>query len=194
MVQALATPRRVTVVAPHTRADVALPVEATVAEVVQQLTRLMSVDAEDPTGSSGGWLLTRLGREPFDEEQLVAASGIRDGDLLYLTSRRSRLPAVVFDDVVDAIASAAESSDRWGPARTRRAALVGGLASVVVGLVALLSAGPPWGLPTLVAAALALLLLLSAASLAHALDEPALAAAVAGVAVAYGAVAGLLAL
>ncbi len=187
-------PRRVTVVAPHTRADLALPAEATLAEVLPQLIELVGIPLEDPTGSAGGWALSRLGAEPFPAVRSVGAAGIVDGDVLYLTPASARMPPVVFDDVIEAIAGAPESSPgRWGPRSTRLAGLATAVLAAGAGLAALWTSGPPWGGGATIAAVVAVLLVGGAAAVSRALGDPTCAAMVAGLALAYAATAGALA-
>ncbi len=177
-----ALPRRVTVVAPHTRVDLALPVQATVAEVVLQVVELVGAEADDPAGGAGGWLLSRLDGNPLDPGRSVVSTDLGDGDVLYLTPRSSRLPPALFDDVVDAIAKATSSRpDHWTTSTTRRTvlALAGLLAASGVGGLAV--AGPPWGGPLAVAVGGAIALLLAAAGLSRAAGDS-VAGAVAGLA------------
>ncbi|MGL5862349.1 MAG: EsaB/YukD family protein, partial [Phycicoccus sp.] len=110
----VAHPRRVTVVTPQTRVDLALPLQATIAEVVLQVVSLVGSDEADPEAAAGGWLLSRLGDRPFVSGRSVGATDIADGDVLYLARRSDRLPPVLFDDVVDAVAEATSTRpDGW---------------------------------------------------------------------------------
>ena len=134
--------RRATVVSPRARVDVALPVQATFAELVPELVRLS--DAQRHTGPGHtGWVLTRLGGTPLPPELTVAASGLRDGDVLYLVPRERQGAPLLFDDVIDAIASASERSDgAWRPSTAHRVGVAGGavaLAGSTLLLFALLS-------------------------------------------------------
>jgi type VII secretion integral membrane protein EccD len=175
-------PRRVTVVAPHTRVDLALPVQATVAEVVLQVVELVGAESDDPAGGAGGWLLSRLDGKPLEPGRSVVSTDIGDGDVLYLTPRSSRLPPALFDDVVDAIAKATSNRpDHWTTSTTRRTvlALAGLLAGSGVGGLAV--AGPPWGGPVVIAVAATITLLLAATGLSRAAGDS-VAGAVAGLA------------
>ncbi|MGF1662238.1 MAG: EsaB/YukD family protein, partial [Kineosporiaceae bacterium] len=155
----VAHPRRVTVVTPATRVDLALPLQATIAEVVTQVVALVGLDDKDPEGAAGGWLLSRLGDSPFAAGRSVVATDIADGDVLYLSRRSDRLPPALFDDVIDAVAEATRTRpDGWTAAAARRTAVVAAAVLMVAGTVALASAGPPWGGAVAVAAALAAVL------------------------------------
>ncbi|WP_405103211.1 type VII secretion integral membrane protein EccD [Micromonospora sp. NBC_01412] len=171
-------PRRVTVVAPHARLDVSLPVQSTVAELLPQLVRLLATNA-DRTGGVG-WELRRFGGPPLDGAVTVSSAGMRDGEVLYLGTVDRRATPMLFDDVVDAIASAA--ADRpgvWRAATSRRvggavAALAFTAVAVAVGysgLAALTTA--------LLAGVLALALLVSGGAVSRAFGDRGLGAAVA---------------
>ncbi len=135
-----AAPRRVTVVAPHTRVDVALPQLVTMAELVPQLVTLSGLH-EDPAGAAG-WQLSRLGAAPLDAADSVTSAGLRDGEMLYLVPRGAQLPPAVFDDVVDAVADDAEHrAGNWRPEDTVRAGVLIGAVTAGAGLAAAPAAG-----------------------------------------------------
>ncbi|MEP6697080.1 MAG: type VII secretion integral membrane protein EccD [Pseudonocardiales bacterium] len=185
---------RVTVVAPYTRVDVALPHTATLAELLPTLLKLAGEDVVDSGAAHGGWALARLGERPLDSGHTIDALGIRDGDVLHLRPRRAELPTPVFDDVVDAIATTTrERAARWQPANTRRTGLVIGGALLSAGVLAPALAGTNRQAAALIAAAVAALLLLSGAGLARALQDSAAGAVSAGAGLAYAFVAGLVA-
>ena len=135
-------PRRVTIVAPETRVDVALPPQASIGEVTLQVVDLIGEDQLDPTGTAGGWLLNRLGEAPLETGRSVASTDVHDGDILHLSPRSMQLPPALFDDVVDAIAEASlRRPDRWETSTTRRACLIVGGGLALVALFALGRAG-----------------------------------------------------
>jgi type VII secretion integral membrane protein EccD len=174
--RALISPRRVTVVAPTARVDVSLPQQSTVAELVPILVRMT---AGERAGT--GWTLGRLGAEPLDGSSTVAGAGIRDGELLYLNTRDARPAPLVVDDVVDAIAStAAEPRGIWRPALTRALGLAVGFVTLAGAGVLVAAVRPAWPLTSVVDGALALVLLLGAAALARAEEDPWVAATLAG--------------
>ncbi|MGL5816852.1 MAG: type VII secretion integral membrane protein EccD [Phycicoccus sp.] len=176
-------PRRVTVVAPHTRVDVSLPSQATLAEVAQELALLVGLDTEDDTGMPVSWSLTTLLGDRLEPDRSVVASGLRDGDILYLRSAAGTLPPPVYDDVVDAVTTTTRVARmQWGPAATRTAALVAGLVVLLGGLALLLAAGPPWGPLARTGAVLAIVLLVATWLLARSLDQQGLARWAAGAA------------
>lgn len=132
------TARRVTVVTPRARMDLALPLASTVAELVPQLVRL--ADAQDlPTGAGPGWGLSRLGEAALAPGLTVAAAAVRDGEILYLRPRERYETPLLFDDVVDAIASSAgEHAGAWRPEVGRALGLI--VAGVLTGGAILLAA------------------------------------------------------
>ncbi len=150
---------RVTVVTPYARVDVALPVQATLAELIPQLIRLVGAEGQS-SAENPGWVLARLGGAPFPVGLTVTAAAIRDGDVLYLNPRERQVAPLLFDDVIDAIASAAESrAGAWGPKAAYRSALTA-TAILIVGATLLLlnslwgSGLAPIALGTLAAAVL----------------------------------------
>jgi type VII secretion integral membrane protein EccD len=116
--------RRVTVVSPRARMDVALPVQCTLAELIPQLVRLSGAPVR-PGPDGTGWALSRVGGPPLPPGLTVAAAALADGEVLYLSARIGPATPLLFDDVVDAIASAARTKrGAWRPTVGRRLALV----------------------------------------------------------------------
>ena len=124
---------RVTVVAPHTRVDLALPHAATVAELLASLLRVTGEEAAGQYDSGGGWVLSRFAAPPLDAGRTVESLAIRDGEVLYLSPKEHAQPTPVFDDIVDAVATTAgDPRRRWTPSTTRTA----GLSTALLGLLA----------------------------------------------------------
>ncbi|RKT88702.1 type VII secretion integral membrane protein EccD [Saccharopolyspora antimicrobica] len=123
----MAAPRRVTVVSPGSRVDVALPLECTVAELIPQLVRLSGTPPRSE--QHPGWVLARLGGAPLAPGLTVSATLMQDGEILSLQPRPSRETPLVFDDAVDAIAGAAQTrAGPWRPRTGRRVSLLAALA------------------------------------------------------------------
>jgi len=175
----LAAPRRVTVVAPHVRVDVSLPPQSTVVELLPQLVRMCNAHS-DQAGAVAGWELSRLGAPPLELALTVESAGVRDGELLYLLPREHRPPPPVFDDVVDAIASAAAGHRwAWRPAVSRRVGLAGSaLAFAAVGVLWGFF-GPPGAATPVLAGGLAVLLLVAGGALSRAYGDAGAGAALA---------------
>lgn len=102
---------RVSVIGGTTQFDVGLPAAIPVAALIPDLVSLISSrspEPEDvearPTPVRDHWTLSRVGREPIAPGRSLAEAGVRDGDLLILRSVPARESAVLFDDVIDAVA------------------------------------------------------------------------------------------
>ncbi len=132
---------RVTVLAPRTRMDLALPTDLTVAELVPMLCELAGESG--PRGRAGRrapgaggpdyggiahpsiWCLASVAGAELPPGSTLAGLGVLDGDLLRLRPRAEAPPPPVFDDPVDAVAevvpAADGSPDPWGhqPATAR---------------------------------------------------------------------------
>ncbi|SHE42584.1 type VII secretion integral membrane protein EccD [Streptoalloteichus hindustanus] len=156
---------RVTVVAPTTRIDVALPADVAVADLlpmVLDMARRASgeggpLNARDGGVRHGGWCLAKLGEsEPLDPSRTLASQGVVDGELLQLRRRNENPPPPLYDDVVDAIADSAPDSYRPWTTETagRIGHLAGGLALVGAAMAAW-RAGPSYPLATALVAGVA---------------------------------------
>jgi len=78
---------RVTVVAPSTRIDVALPADVAVADLLPMLLDMAKETAPDGGARHGGWALAKLGDAPLDPSRTLASLGVVDGELLQLRKR-----------------------------------------------------------------------------------------------------------
>ncbi|MDD7917898.1 type VII secretion integral membrane protein EccD [Actinomycetospora callitridis] len=158
---------RVSVLAPRTRVDVALPPDVPLADL---LPVLLDMTGESGAGARGGaWTLAPLGQGPVDPSRTLASLGVLDGDQLVLRRRADAAPPPLFDDVVDAVAEATPASYRaWGPGLAGVLGLCGlalGLAGAVLALVvAGRGPGTAGGLGTAAVAGVAALGALAAAA------------------------------
>lgn len=92
----------------------ALPSDVAVADLMPNLLELTLVAASASGAAYGGWCLSRVGAPELDSAKSLAAQNVLDGELLHLRQRKDKLPAPIYDEIVDAIAAAsAESSSRW---------------------------------------------------------------------------------
>ncbi|MFE1405599.1 type VII secretion integral membrane protein EccD [Streptomyces sp. NPDC058770] len=152
---------RVTVVAPDSRIDVALPEDIAVADVYPEILRLTG--QSQPAGAPAGYHLVRRDGTVLDGARTLAAQQVLDGELLSLRPFAQSLPPAVFDDVSDAVASAV-TRDRhlWSDDLLRGAGLVGGVLLLVLMGFVLWFADPVrhdmHGLPGVVAGSAGLLL------------------------------------
>ncbi|GAA3734513.1 type VII secretion integral membrane protein EccD [Plantactinospora mayteni] len=184
---------RVTVVAPRSRVDLALPADVPLADLLPTVLGYAGDELADDPAARNGWTLSRMGGAALDSSRSPAQLEVRDGELLYLRPRGEEAPLPVFDDVVDAVATAArERTGRWSPAATRALGLTLGVLALVGGAVAVLLAGPPQLPGGLVGLGLSAALLLGAVVLARAVGDARSATVFALVALVYAAVGGLL--
>src|SRR5690606_21636454 len=95
---------RVTIVAPDSRIDVALPDDVPVADVYPEILRLARQTAAE--GAPVGYHLVRRDGTVLDSSRSFAAQRILDGELLTLRPFAESLPPAVFGDVSEAVASA----------------------------------------------------------------------------------------
>ncbi|MGW4296307.1 type VII secretion integral membrane protein EccD, partial [Micromonospora chersina] len=111
---------RITIVAPRTRMDLALPSDVPLADLLPTLLRYAGEDLADEGVRHGGWSLSRLGGQPLDGGRTAAQLGVRDGEVLYFNPRAAAAPEIVFDDVVDAVATATnQRAGAWQVGTTR---------------------------------------------------------------------------
>ena len=157
---------RVTVVAARTRMDLALPVDANLADLLPTLLRHAGEDPEGEGFLSGGWVLQRVGEAPLDAGRRLSALGVRDGDILHLRHRNSALPEIAVDDVAEAVAG--RRGVPWTADRTRAAAIIVAGVLALLAVVELGFAGPPWTLPAVVLLGVTALFTGAAVALAHA--------------------------
>ncbi|MET7360898.1 type VII secretion integral membrane protein EccD [Streptomyces sp. NPDC005562] len=164
---------RVTIVAPDSRIDVALPDDIPVADIYPEILRLSQQGPAE--GAPVGYHLVRRDGAVLDSARSFAAQRILDGELLTLRPFSESLPPAVFDDVSEAVASAV-TRDRalWNADLTRSAGLTGASAlSFLLAFVAW-SAAPRHdmhSLPGTLAAVAGLLLLTLSAVRARIYDD-----------------------
>ncbi|TDD50780.1 type VII secretion integral membrane protein EccD [Saccharopolyspora elongata] len=177
---------RVTIAAPRRRIDMALPEHAAVAELLPGLLARAGEGLADDGVTGGGWQLRRVDGTAFDLDRTLGSHRVRDGEVLHLAPRRISWPELEYDDLVDAIATGSGHTGRaWGPRHTRLAGLAAGAAAVLLGLIAVLRAGPPWTSPALWALGTAVLLLAAGVVLARAAGDADAGAVLAGVALPF---------
>ena len=145
---------RVSVLGGNTQLDVALPAAVPIAALMGDLDAQIESrnparrdpDHPDSEASAGGrphdrqnrWTLALVGQNPLALNRSLSESGIRDGDLLLLTSTRTGESPVLFDDVVDAVARLNESRFvSWSAASARHVGYGLAIVAAVAGSVAL---------------------------------------------------------
>ncbi|MGW3341263.1 type VII secretion integral membrane protein EccD [Streptomyces sp. NPDC001009] len=152
---------RVTVVAPDSRIDVALPVDIAVADIYPEILRLTGQTQE--VGTPAGYHLVRRDGRVLDSARTLADEGVLDGEVLSLRPFAESLPPAVYDDVSDAVASAV-MRDRhlWSEDLLRVTGLAGGALLILLTGFVLWYADPVrhdmHGLPGVIAGGLGVLL------------------------------------
>ncbi len=132
-----------TVIAPRTRIDVALPSDVAVADLLPMLLDMAREDGQDGGSAHGGWCLAKLGETAIVPGRTLGSLGIVDGDLLQLRRRADNPPPPLFDDVVDAISAATPGSYRpWTVATAGVLGRVAGGLALLAATGAVLLAGP----------------------------------------------------
>lgn len=186
---------RVTVVGPARRVDLALPGYVPFADLFPTVARYAGLEGPQATSEPGGWVLQRLGQEPFPPAMTPSEANLRDGEMIYLRPFRAQLPQLAFDDVADVIATGMnERPRRWTPRSARGVALGVGAAALLAGAVVIAGAGPPWRGPAAVAGVVTLVLLLAVLAVSRAVGDSQAGAVLGLAAVPYAFLAGLLAL
>lgn len=122
---------RVTVVAPDSRIDVALPEDIAVADVYPEILRLTG--QTQSAGTPTGYHLVRRDGTVLEGARTLSAQQVLDGEVLSLRPFAESLPPAVFDDVSDAVASAVKRDRHlWSDDLLRGAGLVGGVLLLVL--------------------------------------------------------------
>lgn len=122
---------RVTIVAPDSRIDVALPEDIPVADIYPEILRLSGQSPAE--GAPVGYHLVRRDGTVLDSSRSFVAQRILDGEVLSLRPFAESLPPAVFDDVSDAVASAVTRDRKlWGDSMMRAAGLIGGAVLIVL--------------------------------------------------------------
>ncbi|MEP7020114.1 MAG: type VII secretion integral membrane protein EccD [Pseudonocardiales bacterium] len=185
---------RLTIISSTLRADLAVPVQIPVAELLSIVVSRLGRESADAGAAEGGWILQRASEAPLDPSASLAASQLRDGDVLYLRTRAAQLPEVAFDDVLDAVAtSVLTRTARWQSAHTTRAAVAFASVLLVYALGTAFLIGPGWGPSVSLAGAGAVVLMLAATAIGRMYHRRGPALFAAGFGVAYAAAAGAMA-
>lgn len=187
-------PSRVTIVAPTTRMDLALPSEVPLAELLPAVLHHAGDRLADQGATEqNGWTLRRLGGPPLDTGRTAVELDIRDGELLYFTPPGTPDTEVIYDDVVDAVADATRRRPgRWTPADTRRFGVGLAVAALLGALVVTLFAGPPQTIGGIVGLVTGAVLIAVAALIARVLGDSLNGTLLAMVGVAYAGGSGLM--
>jgi type VII secretion integral membrane protein EccD len=132
----------VTIVSPRTRIDLALPSDIPLSDLLPTILHQAGEYYIDEAGDNGGWILSRLGDAPLDTGHSCSQLAIADGEMLYLNPADAAKPEIVFDDVIDAVATATEQrGNRWDHIATKRFSVGVGTTALGVGAIAILLTG-----------------------------------------------------
>jgi type VII secretion integral membrane protein EccD len=184
---------RVTIVAPKSRVDLAIPSDVPLAHVMPTLLRFAGDDLADVGAGQGGWMLSRLGGQQLDGSRTPAQLNVRDGEVLYFTTRGNAPPVLAYDDVADAVATATlDRAGRWTLSSTRRASLTIASSALVGGAAAVLFVGPPLWIGGVVGLLIAAALVATATILSRVMNAQRAGILFALVALCYAGVGGLL--
>lgn len=128
---------RLTVRTPDRRCDVALPVAASIGELLPLVIDDVRLDAENFS-----WVIQRLGGPPLDPGATPESLGLDDGATLYVSPAILPVPEAEFDDVSVGVAEIVGArGDKWRPDFSRYLLLAAVLAAVcVLGAVAAVGA------------------------------------------------------
>ncbi|MEO3798939.1 type VII secretion integral membrane protein EccD [Nonomuraea sp. B1E8] len=182
----------VTIVGPRRKADLALPADVPLPNVLPSLLRALGEVGGD-AAAAPGWTLQRLGGAPLDLGQSLGALGVLDGEILYLRPREAILPPALYDDVADVVASGVRDGGVWSAKHTRLVGAGGAAGLLILGGFGLAVSGMPGVTVTIVAALLTLLLVVTGALLSRAVGDSMAGALIGHAALPYGFVAGLFA-
>ncbi|GAB2821393.1 type VII secretion integral membrane protein EccD [Streptomyces daliensis] len=165
---------RVTIVAPDSRIDVALPEDIPVADLYPEILRLSGQTPAE--GAPVGYHLVRRDGTVLDGSRSFIAQRIHDGEVLSLRPFAESLPPAVFDDVSDAVASAVTRDRKlWSDGLMRGAGLIGGSVLLVLMAFVLWFADPVkhdmHSLPGILATVAGVLLVALAAVRARVYDD-----------------------
>ncbi|MEU6249173.1 type VII secretion integral membrane protein EccD [Glycomyces sp. NPDC047010] len=186
-----ATLSRVTIVSPRTRIDLALPSDIPLSDLLPTILHQAGEYYIDEAGDNGGWILARLGEDALDTGHSCSQLSISDGEMLYLNPADAAKPEIVFDDVIDAVATATEQrGNRWDHLATKRFSVGVGTAALAVGAIAILLTGHLAS--AIVGLSIALILVGASALLSRAVGDSRAATYFGITAVLYAGVGGLL--
>jgi type VII secretion integral membrane protein EccD len=93
--------------------DLALPTRAELAELLPCVVDIVGGRTVDPTdGITRHWTMSRLDGSVLDDSMTLHENGVRDGEILLLTTARAQITEAAFDDLCHAVITASASADR----------------------------------------------------------------------------------
>ncbi|MFC5951065.1 type VII secretion integral membrane protein EccD [Pseudonocardia lutea] len=133
--------RRVTVLAPACRLDVALPADLAIAELVPMVRELLGEPRPGAGRGPAPWRLDGAAGAPLPPGATLAQLGIHDGELLRIGPAVAPPPAPRFDDLPEALAAAVEAAAAGDDDRALPLAVLGAVTGASVLLGALRGSG-----------------------------------------------------
>lgn len=125
---------RITLLAPRSRVDVALPADVPLAELVPLVLELLGEPR--PPHPLAAWHLSGATGGPLPASATLGGLGVLDGELLRIGPQVAVPPAPVFDDPVDMLAATARGDAAAGPRlRAGGAVAAAVLAGALIALV-----------------------------------------------------------
>ena len=93
--------------------DLALPTRVELAELLPCVVDIVGGRTVDPTdGITRHWTMSRLDGSVLDDSMTLHENGVRDGEILLLTTARTQITEAAFDDLCHAVINASASADR----------------------------------------------------------------------------------
>jgi type VII secretion integral membrane protein EccD len=180
---------RLTITHNDRRLDVGIPTHTPLMEHLPGFVRHLG--ALDPSLVHGGYWLQRADGTVLDAERPLLDQGVRDGDLLTLSSGALQPDPQVYDDVVEAVGDAVSRQQApWTGRDSARTALAASTAFLVIGAV--LIATTSHSLFTALVAGAGALLVVAVAAVVSRLGQPVSGLVLGLTATVYGAVCGYL--
>ena len=182
---------RITIATPQRRLDLALPEQASVAEVLPGVLTKAGQHLADEGVPGGGWVLRRADGAELTLGRTLGSHRIKDGEILHLVPQRLEWPELEYDDLMDAVAS---GSGRlgviWSAWHTRVAGLTCAVAALLVVLFTVLRLGAPWSEPSGWLLVTAIVLVAGGVTLARVVGDSGAGAVVGGIAVPFATLGG----
>ena len=116
--------------------DLALPTRTEFAELLPCVVDIVGGGSLDPTdGVSRHWTMSRLDGSVLDDSMTLHENGVRNGEILLLTTTQAQIPEAAFDDLCHSVITASASADRDDQMSRRMGAVAclcaAGLAAIV---------------------------------------------------------------
>jgi type VII secretion integral membrane protein EccD len=181
----------ITVDTPERRLDIAVPAHVPLAELVAVLIRAGGERLAD-RGAASGWVVRDPDGTVLSGAKTLDDQGVRDGSVLHLVPASQTWPEPEFDDIADAIASTRRDADAWSAAATRRLSAGAGVTAMLIALVSIVR-NSPHSTASAIAGGMALVLLGAGSLWSRTSHRHRTGAVLAGLALPYAFVAGILA-